>query len=152
VKEILYNVIGGDICMIAERLIKLRKDRSMTHTDLAKILGIERTTYGKYETRGIQPPIEVILKLAEHYDVTTDYLLGIDKKQSCGVLISGAVVNGHNSGSVSVTNGGDETSRVLSKEEQEMLRIYSVLDVKSRMKMLDGILKIEEEFIKNQNA
>jgi transcriptional regulator with XRE-family HTH domain len=128
----------------------------MTQADLAKILEIERTTYGKYETSGIQPPIEVILKLAEYYEVTTDFLLGIDKKQSCGMYnsgsISGAVVHGHNSGSVSVTNDGAETSRVLSKEEQEILRIYSILDVKSRVKMLDGILKIEEEFIKNQNV
>ena len=136
--------------MLTERLTKLRKNRSATQADLAKVLSIERTTYGKYETGGIQPPVEVILKLAEYYDVSTDYLLGNDKKasfQNTG-SIAGAVVNGHNNGSVTVTNGSKIESRVLSKEEQEILRIYSMLDVKFRMKMLDSILKIEEDFFK----
>lgn len=138
--------------MQTDRLIKLRKERSITQADLAIQLGIERTTYGKYETSGIQPPVEVILKLAEYYDVSTDYLLGNDRKSGETVLDSGhisgsAVVNGQNTGTVTVTNG---ESRLLSKEEQEILRIYSMLDVKSRMKMLDGILKIEEEYNKGQ--
>lgn len=138
--------------MHTERLVKLRKERSITQANLAKHLGIERTTYGKYETSGIQPPVEVILKLAEYYDVSTDYLLGNDRSPdegvfNAGIIAGSAVVNGQNSGTVTVTNG---ESRLLSKEEQEILRIYSLLDVKSRMKMLDGVLKIEEEFNKEK--
>ncbi len=136
--------------MLTDRLAKLRKDRDETQADVAKHLGIERTTYGKYETGGIQPPIEVVLKLAEYYGVTTDYLLGNDKTPGGGSLSSGhisgsAVVNGKNTGTVTVTNG---ESRVLSKEEQEILRIYSLLDVKSRIKLLECVLKIEEDFSK----
>jgi transcriptional regulator with XRE-family HTH domain len=139
-----------------ERLIKLRKERSATQADMARFLGVERTTYGKYETGGIQPPTEIMLRLAEHYDVSVDYLLGNEKKQGGDIYSSGnisgsAVVNGHNNtGSLTVTNGNTDCTRTLSKEEQEILRIYSLLDVKFRLKLMDGILKIEEEFIKSQ--
>jgi DNA-binding XRE family transcriptional regulator len=130
-----------------ERLITLRKERSATQADMAKLLGVERTTYGKYETGGIQPPTEIMLKLADYYSVSVDFLLGNDKKGG-DVYNGSAVVNGHNSGSLTVKNESAGSCRALSKEEQEILRIYSMLDVKFRLKMLDGILKIEEEFNK----
>ena len=43
---------------------------------LATDLGLERTTYVKYENNGIQPPNDMVVKLAKYFDVTTDYLLG----------------------------------------------------------------------------
>jgi DNA-binding XRE family transcriptional regulator len=141
-----------------ERLIKLRKERSETQADVAKFLGVERTTYGKYETGIIQPPTEILLRLAERYGVSVDYLIGNDKKLGGDIYassnISGsAVVNGHNNtGTLIVTNGSTDCSRTLSKEEQEILRIYSLLDVKFRLKLMDSILKIEEEYIKIQQT
>jgi transcriptional regulator with XRE-family HTH domain len=139
-----------------DRLIKLRKERNITQADLAKQLGIERTTYGKYETSGIQPPLEIIIKLAGYYDVSTDYILGNDRKLDFSTNALGNAVingvNGQNTGSVTVTvTNGESHSRELSKEEQEILRIYSVLDAKSRHKMFDGILSIEEEFLGGMN-
>lgn len=141
--------------MLIERLVKLRKDRSITQADLAKHLGIERTTYGKYETSGIQPPVEIIIKLAEFYDISTDFLLGREKRPDGSGFASGNAivngVNGHNTGTVTVTvTNGETHSRELSKEEQEILRIYSELDAKSRHKMFDGILEIEDEFCREQ--
>ena len=60
----------------ADRLIKLRKQRGLFQRDIADQFGIERTTYGKYENAGIQPSPDLIVKLADFFDVTTDYLLG----------------------------------------------------------------------------
>ena len=61
----------------AERLIQLRKSKKLTQRELAAVLGLERTTYVKYEKGGIQPPNDMIVKLSEFFDVTSDYLLGI---------------------------------------------------------------------------
>ncbi|MGN1081825.1 MAG: helix-turn-helix domain-containing protein [Acutalibacteraceae bacterium] len=64
-----------------QRLRDLREDHDMTQTQIAQILGIQQTVYSRYE-RGYQTiPIEHLLKLADHYGVTTDYMLGRTKKQ-----------------------------------------------------------------------
>ena len=60
----------------ADRLIELRKKKNLYQKDIANHFGIERTAYGKYENKGIQPPPDMIVKLADFFDVTTDYLLG----------------------------------------------------------------------------
>ena len=140
-----------------ERLTRLRKERYPSQEEVAKLLGVDRTTYGKYENGGIRPPYDMLMKLSELFNVSADYILGIDKPPNGGFynfenITGSAVVNGHNSGQITVTNDSKGESRVLSKEEQEILRIYSMLDVKSRLIMLDGILKVEEEFIKRQNG
>ena len=43
---------------------------------IAAFLGIQQTTYSKYELGKINIPIEVFIKLADYYDVSVDYLLG----------------------------------------------------------------------------
>ena len=60
----------------ADRLIELRKKKGLYQKDIANHFGIERTAYGKYENKGIQPPPDMIVKLADFFDVSTDYLLG----------------------------------------------------------------------------
>ena len=59
-----------------DRLVELRKQKGLLQKDVANHFGIERTTYGKYENRGVQPPPDMIVKLADFFQVTTDYLLG----------------------------------------------------------------------------
>lgn len=62
--------------MYFKRLRDMREDHDMTQTDVAKYLGIAQTVYSRYE-RGFQTiPVEHLLKLADLYEVTTDYLLG----------------------------------------------------------------------------
>jgi len=60
----------------AQRLRNLRKEKGLKQLDIANILNIQRTTYVKYETSDIQPPNDILVKIAEIFDVSTDYLLG----------------------------------------------------------------------------
>lgn len=57
-------------------LKELRIKNKMYQKDVAKILGIERTTYVKYETGVTEPDIKTLIKLADIFNVTLDYLLG----------------------------------------------------------------------------
>lgn len=62
--------------MYFQRLRDLREDKDMKQADTAKMLGIQQTVYSRYE-RGFQNiPIEHLLKLADYYNVSTDYILG----------------------------------------------------------------------------
>lgn len=59
--------------MIGERLRKLRGDR--TQSDFAKEIDVARTTYAMYEQNNREPDYETLQKIANFYNVTTDYLL-----------------------------------------------------------------------------
>ena len=55
-----------------------RLKRNLTQEDVAKILNIARASYAQYETGKNPPTTESIIKLAELYRVSTDYLLGVN--------------------------------------------------------------------------
>ena len=61
---------------ICEILKAERMKRKMTQEEVAQYLNIGRVAYTLYETGKNIPTTESILKLAELYNVSTDYLLG----------------------------------------------------------------------------
>ena len=64
-----------------KRIRDLREDKDITQAQLANILGMSQTGYSKYETGENDIPTAVLIKLADFYKTTTDYLLGrTDKK------------------------------------------------------------------------
>ena len=62
--------------MYFSRLRDMREDADMTQTQIANVLGIQQTVYSRYE-RGFQTiPLECLIKLADYYNVSLDYLTG----------------------------------------------------------------------------
>ena len=61
-------------------LRSLRKQQGLTQKEVADKLGIHCTTYTKYETGASEPSFEMLNKLADLYDISTDYLLGRSNK------------------------------------------------------------------------
>ena len=62
--------------MLFQRLKDLREDRELLQKDVAEILMISQTVYSRYE-RGFQTiPVIHLLKLADFYKTSTDYILG----------------------------------------------------------------------------
>jgi len=62
--------------MYFQRLKDLREDKDLLQQDIAKFLGISQTVYSRYE-RGFQTiPVIHLLKLADFYKTSTDYILG----------------------------------------------------------------------------
>ncbi len=62
--------------MLNEKLRTLRIAKGVTQNEVANLLGIDRTTYTKYETGDSNPDYGIICKLADYFNVTVDYLLG----------------------------------------------------------------------------
>ena len=67
--------------MIFRRIRELREDCDLTQTALADYLGVRQTTYSKYELGRIEVPVEVLIKLADYYQVSLDYLVGREGKR-----------------------------------------------------------------------
>lgn len=57
------------------RLKELRKQKHISQTDLAKALNMKQTTISSYEKGKTQPPIEVLIDMANYFNVSLDYLL-----------------------------------------------------------------------------
>jgi len=62
--------------MIGERLAELRKDRGLTQKKLAALLSLSNTTISGYETGKGTPSDETKVKIAKHFNISLDYLLG----------------------------------------------------------------------------
>lgn len=62
--------------MFSVRLKAMRKDLKETQDDIAKLLGVRRTTVGEYERGNIRPPMDKMKILADHFEVSVDYLMG----------------------------------------------------------------------------
>lgn len=54
----------------------LRKRQKITQTDISKQIGIAQQTYAGYENGKHEPSIEIIIRLADFYDVSMDYITG----------------------------------------------------------------------------
>lgn len=57
------------------RLKSLREDRDLTQREIAKRLNIAQNTYSQYENGVHQLPIDILIKLANFYHTSTDYIL-----------------------------------------------------------------------------
>ena len=59
-----------------KRIRDLREDRDMTQRQIADMLGMSQTGYSKYETGENDIPTAILIKLADYYKTSVDYLLG----------------------------------------------------------------------------
>ena len=65
-----------------EKLHELRKSKGISLKELGAIVGVAESTMSLYESGKRQPDYETLLKLAEYYGVTVDYLLrGSEEEQ-----------------------------------------------------------------------
>ena len=62
--------------MYLQRVYDLREDSDLTQKSIAEYLGIHPNVYRRYEKGVREFPLELIMKLADYYHVSTDYLLG----------------------------------------------------------------------------
>ncbi len=64
------------------RIRNLREDNDCTQAQMAKILNCSQQVYSNYELGQRDIPTDILIKLSEYYNVSTDYLLGLtDKKE-----------------------------------------------------------------------
>lgn len=67
--------------MLCDILKELREDKQLNQSDLAEILNVSRQTISGYETGSIEPPFSTLIKLADIYNCSLDYLAGRTKEK-----------------------------------------------------------------------
>jgi len=61
--------------MFNKKLIALRKSKKLTQEEMASKIGVHRGTYANYERGNRQPDYETLIKIADFFEVSIDYLL-----------------------------------------------------------------------------
>lgn len=63
------------------RIRDLREDSDLSQAEMAKLLKCSQQTYSRYESHTTEIPLESLIFLADYYDTSVDYLLGITKQK-----------------------------------------------------------------------
>ena len=63
--------------ILGKRLKELREERNLTQKQVSALLGLNSVTYLHYEKAQREPPLAVLVQMAQFFEVSVDYLLGI---------------------------------------------------------------------------
>lgn len=74
-----------NVCDFGTILHQLRKAHGLTQNELGKRIGLSKAVVSKYENGIGFPSFDVLIRIAEYFNVTTDYLLGVSKNKTLDV-------------------------------------------------------------------
>lgn len=73
--------------MFANRLSYLRRGQGISQSQLADKLGVKKQSVSNWENGNIMPSVDMVIKTADYFSVSVDYLLGRDKPEEGGISI-----------------------------------------------------------------
>ena len=80
-----YGIINAEVIVLKLqlrlRIRDLREDNDVPQKEMAKLLNCSQQTYSRYESHTTEIPLESLIFLAEYYNTSVDYLLGITKQK-----------------------------------------------------------------------
>lgn len=68
-----------------DNLRQLRKNRELTQKDFGDKIGLSKAVVSKYENGMGYPSFDMLVRIAQYFGVTTDYLLGVSKGKTIDV-------------------------------------------------------------------
>ena len=115
--------------MITKNLIYLRKKNKLSQKDLADAMGLPRTTLGDYERGKTEPNLNMLIQLAEYFDVSVDDLIRSDlSHQDLEILrnkdlrVLAISVDRDNNGNIELVNSRAEAGYLQSFSDPEYIR------------------------------
>jgi len=61
--------------LFGDRLKELRKSQGLTQDDLAIAINVSRQSIGNYENYSVYPDLDILVKIADFFNISTDYIL-----------------------------------------------------------------------------
>ena len=75
--EMIFYIIDKEVNeMKFQRIQDLRTDADLSQRELSEILHISQRSYSHYETGSRNIPVEMLIRLANYYEISLDYLVG----------------------------------------------------------------------------
>lgn len=66
--------------MLGDRIREIRQSRGMSQVELGKKIGVSKQSISNWENENIQPSIDMLIRIAKVFSVTSDYLLCLDSR------------------------------------------------------------------------
>lgn len=130
-----------------ERLKQLRTNLGLTQLDVSRLLGVERSTYVKYERGNSDPPTATLVRLADYFAVSVDYLIGHDSDQ-----ISRSAPKISDVGSIAEFYGEQQPTFSLSADEMRLLVAYRELNQQGKEYILQSLDMAEKVYKKSDSV
>ncbi len=105
--------------MLSLKIKELREEAGLSQIDLAAVFGLTQSTVGGWESASRTPKIEMLCKLADYFNVTTDYLLDRAPRAP--------------------------QQPELTDDEQELLAVYRSLDHKGKRQLFGRAYDLQEK-------
>lgn len=99
--------------MFVQRLNELLRETNTSRTELSKKTGIPLTTMWGWSEKGTQPSADKVIKIADFFEVSTDYLLG--RSNDVGII---------------------ETNANLTPDQNELLNLYNRMSFQNKNRLL----------------
>ncbi len=68
--------------MFGEQIKSLRMCKGLNQVELAKIFGVTKQSVSNWENENIMPSVDMLIKIANFFNVSTDYLLGLTEQHA----------------------------------------------------------------------
>ena len=68
--------------MLGEQIKSLRMSKGLNQVEMAKIFGITKQSVSNWENENIMPSVDMLIKIAKFFSVSTDYLLGLSEEHA----------------------------------------------------------------------
>jgi transcriptional regulator with XRE-family HTH domain len=68
-------IISKWVIKMYKRIKELRQEANRSQINVATILGIDQSNYSKYERGALEPQLDFIIKIADFYNVSVDYII-----------------------------------------------------------------------------
>jgi transcriptional regulator with XRE-family HTH domain len=143
IKFVINDLFFGGVILVAhiiDRIVSLMKSKGLSNAQLASAISVPNNTISEWKSGRIKPNIVMIVEMSELFDVSTDYILkGVSSTEEYNAshINNSAVAQGDNAKAIN----GTPTQ---SDEVNELLRIFSSLDVRKRHELLSFAFTLEE--------
>ena len=68
------------VLMLNENIKRLRMARGLNQVEFARVMGVSKQCVSNWENDNVMPSIEMLVKIADFFNVTTDYILGRNER------------------------------------------------------------------------
>lgn len=127
-----------------DNVFSLMKERNVTPKEISEKTGISTGNISDWKSGRCAPKTEALIKIADYFGVSLDYLLG--RTNDCSVNVNTVTDNhgiiGHNHAPVTIINGSE---RKLSEQEVALINLFEKLDVLKKAQLLTYAAKLTEE-------
>ena len=117
---------------MVDRIFYLMEKSGITRKKLAEIIGKSLNTISEWKSGRQQPTVEQIIKIAEYFDVSTDYIL-LGKEKSHNTINNGIMGNANVGNSIQVNDGH------LDKVELEIISTFRALSLSDKAKFISEL-------------